>query len=157
MKLGMRSFKLWTRPPLKDIRDYSPEERARRQLEFMPVARRANVVSSILLGSLAVMAAAAGYTALTGSRTSVGFWGFVVAGVVFLLSFALMPITLCPACNFELGGRKLSTYCPECGGLLRGKWDCDSCAKQFRPHGKGRGHTVRYCTRCGVLLHDKGI
>lgn len=91
-----------------------------------------------------------------------------VAAVVILVSWIFGVAVLigrrvrCPKCNAKVEGT-VGRLCPECGagGVEKVNWYqrpfCTSCGTRFSWGRRGGGNwIIKYCTHCGVRLHDAG-
>lgn len=87
------------------------------------------------------------------------FWAIGFIGGTFLLRL------VCPACHKNLEGGS-GRFCPACGANAIDKpgfWSlgisqCGVCgAKLSKGKGGRRNYKLRFCTQCGVHVHDKGL
>jgi len=96
-----------------------------------------------------------------------GVLAFVTFFVALVFSKRTMPKLICPACERDTDGEILR-FCPECGShevLKKGDdkyfllWpQCKACGKKpSRRKGHQRLYKIRFCTRCGAHLDERGV
>ena len=85
----------------------------------------------------------------------------LVSGLAFIAIWLATPSLKCVACGRKIDA--IDTFCPECGkpDLPTVRWyqvrRCNSCGKQLAVTRAGRRWTIRFCTYCGVRLHETGV
>ncbi|HEV2801726.1 MAG TPA: hypothetical protein VGW12_14725 [Pyrinomonadaceae bacterium] len=150
---------------------YSPQELARFQEEFKPLAETYNAklwtvikVVVILLLCLIPFCISIAY------NFAYGYW-FFGAGIAIcfacIIYFLVTAKIRCTACQADLDAG-LGAYCPECGGELRydtknkEEAECATCGARPRfmrqaRGGRVRAFKIRACSYCGVRLHESGV
>ena len=86
----------------------------------------------------------------------------LVSGLALIAIYLATPRLKCVACGRKIDA--IDTFCPECGkpNLPKVRWNqyrrCNSCGKQFvQVYRASRNWTIRFCTYCGVRLHETGV
>lgn len=88
-----------------------------------------------------------------------------VAFVVLLVTVLLSRRLRCPACRQWLVDR-FGPFCPECGSRslqlpdpcdIRYAHPCTACGREFRPARRAGVIRLRFCSHCGVRLHEEGL
>jgi hypothetical protein len=157
MNAGMTSFRLWRPPKLKPPPySWTDDERSRYKAQFRSVARKYRIFAGVTAGSF-IATWLLVFLATRGPGGHALVWLAGICALAFVACILYGPILLCPACSQVLGGKKLASTCPECGGRLVEDQRCSACGRTFSRAGKARGYTLRYCTNCGIKLDDKGI
>jgi hypothetical protein len=162
----LKSFRLYFPPPIvapvREVKDYSAEERAKLRDDFSSIAKAYRRLKRIVV------------------YAGCGFAGFVLLGWVlpksllsWCIGFAIIPWLVamfamtsrprlsCPGCSNDMEWG-FSRYCPECGGehvqvrTSSRAGFCSDCAK-FMRRGRGRNYKIRACTHCGLMLDQKGL
>ena len=139
----------------------SPEDRARLQHAFKPVARRWRRHTRFCAYGFVFFIC----TFITGKLAGSNSPWLVGVGVVsvFLAVGAgcTTPGLTCPGCRSRLDGMP-SRHCPECGHTpldpygSDGTLCCPACRKRLRI-GFGRSFKIRVCGQCGLHLDERGL
>jgi hypothetical protein len=106
------------------------------------------------------------YAAST-SNTRLLIPAFIAVLVVFVLGNLTLPKLICPSCHLSLE-TDIVQFCPECGcgELVRKEGEkyflswprCRGCGKELaRGRAGRRAYLIKFCTRCGVYLDQRGI
>jgi predicted RNA-binding Zn-ribbon protein involved in translation (DUF1610 family) len=94
---------------------------------------------------------------LSGLAAAGAMTSWLIAMVILLARRRLR----CSKCNRNVESQ-VARLCPECGAesIEKGKWyqtpHCRSCGATFVTGTIAGKWTIRYCTHCGVLLHEAG-
>jgi hypothetical protein len=92
---------------------------------------------------------------------------FLVLFTAMLFAKRSMPRLICPACECDTDEGAVR-FCPECGsGELQKKGEdkyflawprCRACGRELSRGRRGRRfYRIRFCTRCGAYLHERGV
>jgi len=169
----VQSFRLYSKPaptaPLREVADYSVEERDRLRDAFRSTAdgyrrfhRRA---AAWIIGGIAGvvwLAVLLGILLPKSSLPSSVVICFVILGSIAALALAKRePRLVCPGCTHGMEDG-LGRYCPECGApqLQPGGWfrsPCCAACKRSLHRNKGRRYKIRACTHCGLTLDEAGL
>lgn len=158
--------------PNRVATDYSSDERLRLQQTFQRIASRYRRRTRIAVtaGILLSVCFIAQFIFVRSLPQKAEVWlpyflGGIIVGLILLV--LLQPrFPVCPECHGRLDGR-LGHYCPSCGRRqLRGdsyQAHCEGCGESldlsWREGGRGRHrhYRIRSCTRCGLLIDQKGL
>ena len=92
---------------------------------------------------------------------------FVIFFAGLLLAKRIVPKLICPVCQLE-ADCEIIRFCPECSSELQMKtngddkyflvWPtCKACKTELRKKKGGRVYKIRFCTRCGAYLDERGV
>ena len=92
---------------------------------------------------------------------------FIVFFAALLLGKRILPKLICPTCARD-ADREIVRFCPECGSSeLQMKDDekhfllwptCKACGQELsKKRGGQRLYKIRFCTRCGAYLDERGL
>jgi hypothetical protein len=161
----MKSFRLdCLRPvttPVREIADYSVEERSRFRDAFSSVAsdyrRRRRIGYIVAVGFVMCILLSIVFSKMLPwlAIPALTFW------IIGLVTVMRGESLVCPGCSNSIE-YSFGRYCPECGSsqLQPGGWfrsrHCAACGKSIRRY-KRRNYKIRACTHCGLVLDNTGL
>ena len=159
-KPAIKTFWFCQRPtPEKFVGQYSEPEKVEIRADFEKIGRNYKwgliILQVIFFGALA-------FFMLGFFNSTSPLWLLCLACSVFLAAAILgffWPRLYCPGCLIVMD-QGFGSFCPECGGklsfgILKGTKCCD-CGNELR-RGRGRSYTIKFCSYCGVQVHEKGF
>lgn len=93
---------------------------------------------------------------------------FLIIFVGILFSKRITPKLICPVCQLD-ADCEIVRFCPECDSSelqVKEKDDdnyflvwptCKACKTELRKRKGGRVYKIRFCTRCGAYLDERGL
>ena len=91
---------------------------------------------------------------------------FAICFAGLLLAKRITPKLICPGCECDVDCETVR-FCPECGSSdvqMKGDdhyfllWPtCKTCKAELRKRKGGRVYKIRFCTRCGAHLDERGV
>lgn len=145
----------------RSANDYSAEELRYFQQQFMPKAQRYRKWwRGFRMGMLLLFPV----VFISGLILPHPEYGFILIGIgltALLVAVFFYPPLHCPACQSHLEV-EFGQYCPQCctTGLIpadqRDFPCCKNCGDLRRGKG-GRNYKIRFCSRCGIPVDQRGV